>query len=103
MLSAIGYRLKMTYDFRYNKYFDIFEKYSTSVLDKLVGNETLIEAMKYGVMNGGKRVRAVLALAFADLLNVPEEEILPFSLAIECIHAYSLIHDDLPALDRTGE
>ena len=58
------------------------------------------EAMRYSFLNGGKRVRPVLALACADVLGVPHQEILPFALALEMIHTYSLIHDDLPAMDN---
>ncbi|HBK02625.1 MAG TPA: farnesyl-diphosphate synthase, partial [Clostridiales bacterium] len=49
---------------------------------------------------GGKRVRFVLALAAAEVYGVAEEDIKPFALAVELIHTYSLIHDDLPALDN---
>ena len=84
----------------YNSYLSRFEDYAHAVFDRLCGNETLVSAMKYSLFNGGKRIRAVLALSFADLLSVPGEQALPISLAIECIHAYSLIHDDLPALDN---
>ena len=56
--------------------------------------------MRYSLLNGGKRIRPVLALACADVLGLPETEILPFALALEMIHTYSLIHDDLPAMDN---
>ena len=56
--------------------------------------------MNYTLLNGGKRVRPVLALACADLLSVSHEDILPFALAVEMIHTYSLVHDDLPAMDN---
>ena len=61
--------------------------------------EKLREAMRYSLLAGGKRLRPVLALAAADLLGVGEEEILPYACALEMIHTYSLIHDDLPAMD----
>ncbi|MBQ4268440.1 MAG: polyprenyl synthetase family protein [Clostridia bacterium] len=56
--------------------------------------------MKYSLLVGGKRIRPVLALATADVLGLDREEILPFALAIEMTHTYSLIHDDLPAMDN---
>ena len=62
--------------------------------------DKLREAMRYSLLAGGKRLRPVLALAAAELLGVPEEEILPYACALEMIHTYSLIHDDLPAMDN---
>lgn len=61
--------------------------------------EGLIEAMRYSLLAGGKRVRPVLALATARALGRDAREVLPFALAVELIHTYSLIHDDLPAMD----
>ncbi len=60
----------------------------------------LTESMRYSLLSGGKRVRPVLFLAAADCLGVPYEAELNFALALECIHTYSLIHDDLPAMDN---
>ncbi|MFN8159773.1 MAG: farnesyl diphosphate synthase [Solirubrobacterales bacterium] len=59
----------------------------------------LEEAMRYSLLAGGKRVRPVLALATARALGAEPEEYLPAASAIELIHTYSLIHDDLPAMD----
>ncbi|HKZ12346.1 MAG TPA: farnesyl diphosphate synthase [Solirubrobacterales bacterium] len=59
----------------------------------------LEEAMRYSLLAGGKRVRPVLALATARALGAPPERFLPVAAAIELIHTYSLIHDDLPAMD----
>ena len=59
----------------------------------------LIEAMRYSLLAGGKRVRPVLALATARALGRDERDVLAFALAVELIHTYSLIHDDLPAMD----
>jgi geranylgeranyl diphosphate synthase type II len=59
----------------------------------------LEEAMRYSLLAGGKRVRPVLALATARALGAPPENFLPAASAIELIHTYSLIHDDLPAMD----
>jgi geranylgeranyl diphosphate synthase, type II len=59
----------------------------------------LEEAMRYSLLAGGKRIRPVLALATARALGLEQEELLPLAGAIELIHTYSLIHDDLPAMD----
>jgi len=59
----------------------------------------LEEAMRYSLLAGGKRVRPVLALATARALGAEPERFLPVASAIELIHTYSLIHDDLPAMD----
>jgi geranylgeranyl diphosphate synthase, type II len=59
----------------------------------------LEEAMRYSLLAGGKRIRPVLALATADALGRDRAEVLPLAGAIELIHTYSLIHDDLPAMD----
>jgi geranylgeranyl diphosphate synthase, type II len=63
------------------------------------GTARLEEAMRYSLLAGGKRIRPVLALATAEALDRPPAEILPLAAAIEMIHTYSLIHDDLPAMD----
>src|SRR6476646_11424947 len=59
----------------------------------------LQEAMRYSLLAGGKRVRPVLALATARALGAEPDRFLPGACAIELIHTYSLIHDDLPAMD----
>jgi geranylgeranyl diphosphate synthase, type II len=59
----------------------------------------LQEAMRYSLLAGGKRIRPVLALATAEALEVEPSTVLPLAGAIELIHTYSLIHDDLPAMD----
>ena len=59
----------------------------------------LEEAMRYSLLAGGKRVRPVLTLATARALGAEPERFLPVACAIELIHTYSLIHDDLPAMD----
>lgn len=69
-------------------------------LDELRYPEVIAEGMKYSVLNGGKRLRPILLLMTLDLLGVQEKKGLPMSVAIELIHSYSLVHDDLPALDN---
>jgi geranylgeranyl diphosphate synthase type II len=63
------------------------------------GTERLGEAMRYSLLAGGKRIRPVLALATAESVGRGPDEVLPLAAAIEMIHTYSLIHDDLPAMD----
>lgn len=62
-------------------------------------SQSVLEAMKYSIEAGGKRVRPVLLLSSCRLAGGKEEDALPFACAIEFIHTYSLIHDDLPAMD----
>ena len=62
---------------------------------------TLAEPMRHAL--GGKRVRPVLTLATADALGVPVEDVLPAAAAVELVHSFSLVHDDLPALDDDSE
>ncbi len=59
----------------------------------------LEQAMRYSLLAGGKRIRPVLALATATALGQPAENVLPLAAALEMVHSYSLIHDDLPAMD----
>jgi geranylgeranyl diphosphate synthase, type II len=63
------------------------------------GTAGLEDAMRYSLLAGGKRIRPVLALATAEALGRDAGEVLPLAAAIETIHTYSLIHDDLPAMD----
>ncbi|WP_246434517.1 polyprenyl synthetase family protein [Teredinibacter haidensis] len=60
----------------------------------------LLDAMRYSLLNGGKRIRPVLVTAAAHALAEPNAATDTYAAAIECIHAYSLIHDDLPAMDN---
>lgn len=59
-----------------------------------------VRAMRYSLFAGGKRVRPILAIAAAEALHARTEALLPAACALECIHTYSLIHDDLPAMDN---
>ncbi|GIW48223.1 MAG: farnesyl-diphosphate synthase [Deltaproteobacteria bacterium] len=60
---------------------------------------TLDESMRYSILAGGKRLRPVLCIASAEAVGGRAEDVLPVACAIEMIHTYSLIHDDLPAMD----
>jgi len=59
----------------------------------------LHQAMRYSVFAGGKRIRPILAMAAAEVVGGQAETVLPLAVSLECIHTYSLIHDDLPAMD----
>jgi len=69
------------------------------VVEKETPESNIYKAMRYSLMAGGKRLRPVLALAVCELLDGDIEEVMPYACAIEMIHTYSLIHDDLPAMD----
>ena len=60
----------------------------------------LYDAMEYALLGGGKRVRALLVYAAGDVTEAPQEVLTDIALAIEAIHAYSLVHDDLPCMDN---
>ena len=60
----------------------------------------VVEAMKYSVMNGGKRLRPYLMCECAALFGVPAQTVFPAAASLEMLHSYSLIHDDLPAMDN---
>lgn len=73
----------------------------TKLLDHYLphNQQRLHQAMRYACLNGGKRIRAFLVYATADAYQTPWETVDRLAIAIECIHAYSLVHDDLPAMD----
>ncbi len=63
------------------------------------GRARLFEAMRHATIGGGKRMRPLLVVAACDLFHIDRERALRVALAIECVHVYSLIHDDLPCMD----
>ena len=89
------------FDEKYAEYLNYFnvelEKYCRESLT--TKPEILGESMRYSVLLGGKRIRPVLMLAVGDIVGVPREKLIPFAIALELIHTYSLIHDDLPEMD----
>ena len=60
----------------------------------------LLHPMKYGVISGGKKIRSTIILNAGKLFNVKEKKLINICAAVECIHSYSLIHDDLPCMDN---
>ena len=86
----------------------VLKEYKTSIdayLEKVFSDRgydysKVIDAMAYSVAAGGKRIRPVLTLEFARIANSNIEKMMPLACAVELIHTYSLIHDDLPCLDN---
>ena len=81
-----------------------YAKFVNAQLDFLIPEEAvsekpLYESMRYSLLAGGKRVRPVLVLGFCKMCGGTEGQALPFACALEMIHTYSLIHDDLPCMD----
>lgn len=71
-----------------------------SYLDTAVGGTDIVsEAMRYSLSGGGKRIRPVLALEFCRICGGDVQKALPFAAAVEMMHTYSLVHDDLPCMD----
>lgn len=75
------------------------ENHLVPALEKEGVPSNLYESMKYSLMAGGKRLRPMLVLAVLEALEKPLERGVPFACALEMIHTYSLVHDDLPAMD----
>ena len=92
----------MNFKTKYNSLVELVNK----KLEELIAErdnfpaKSIIDAMKYSLSAGGKRLRPVLALAVCELLEGNPDDVLPYACAIEMIHTYSLIHDDLPAMDN---
>ncbi len=63
-------------------------------------NSLLIKPMKYGVISGGKKIRSTIILDTGKMFKVNEKKLINICAAVECIHSYSLIHDDLPCMDN---
>ncbi len=86
----------------YNEYLEYFndklDNFFVSLSKTVSG--TILESMQYAVKDGGKRIRPVLLLATAEILGLSRDDVIEFALAIEFIHSYSLVHDDLPAMDN---
>ena len=81
-------------------YMDLIDDYlKTSMDHKNSYQKKIYEAMEYSLFTGGKRLRPIIALKAYEIFDANLEKILPFAAAIEMIHTYSLIHDDLPSMD----
>ena len=89
----------MDYEARYKEYQQAIEGYLNGLFTRDVAYGKLYEAMRYAILGGGKRIRPVLTLEFARLGGIDWHLALPFACALELVHNYSLIHDDLPCMD----
>lgn len=91
----------MTYDERYAAYKAMLEPALKSAFGSRRGYsfDGLLDAMDYSLTSGGKRIRPVLTLEFARVCGGDPEQALPAACAVEMLHTYSLIHDDLPCMD----
>jgi geranylgeranyl diphosphate synthase type II len=86
-------------------YAELKAKFNAALIDFLrpyekTVNENLYDAMKYSVVNSGKRIRPILCMLGARFAGADEEKVMTFAIAAELIHTYSLVHDDLPAVDN---
>ena len=92
--------MKQEYEEKIHKIAEDVQRYLAQSLKKHGSPyDTLKEAMAYSANAGGKRIRPVLCVAFAELFGGVYEQALPLACAVEMIHTYSLIHDDLPCMD----
>lgn len=89
----------MIFDEQYARYRQMAEDALVAALDACGAPEPLLSAMRYSALAGGKRLRPVLLLAACEMGGTDAREALPYACAMEMIHTYSLIHDDLPAMD----
>jgi len=104
-LTATRAGARHTTEFDLASYLDRRTAEVNRALDKLLPAEktkpaTIHKAMRYSLFAGGKRMRPALCLAAAEACGGRTEDALPLACAVECIHTYSLIHDDLPAMDN---
>ena len=91
----------MNFNEQYNKYKLHFEAVLDNCLSKYCADDNVIfEAIKYSILDAGKRIRPVLCYATNEMLGGANELVDHFALAIEMIHTYSLVHDDLPCMDN---
>src|ERR1700721_639320 len=73
---------------------------ATTVSGEIARPERLMEAIRYSCLGGGKRLRPFMVVESANLFEVPRPQALMAGAALECVHCYSLVHDDLPAMDN---
>lgn len=89
----------MRFEEKYALLQDMIEKALTRHISMIKAPEPLLGAMRYSLLAGGKRIRPALLLAACEMAGGDMADAMPFAVAIEMIHTYSLIHDDLPAMD----
>ena len=90
----------MEFKEQYKKYLDAVEnQIDRQFMIEELPQKTVLEAMRYAICGGGKRIRPILVQAAAELCGANAEDAARVALAVECVHNYSLIHDDLPCMD----
>ena len=92
----------MNFELLNNAYRDYIEQYLKEIFDRFEGQpqKILYDAMQYSLLAGGKRLRPIFAFDFCRMCGGDWHEAAPLAAAVEMIHTYSLIHDDLPAMDN---
>ncbi|MGI6752514.1 MAG: polyprenyl synthetase family protein [Anaerovoracaceae bacterium] len=86
---------------QYIKWHELIEEHLLELLPEIDQKSvTLYDSMSYSLMAGGKRLRPILLLAACEFSGGDENSAIPYACALECIHTYSLIHDDLPSMDN---
>jgi geranylgeranyl diphosphate synthase, type II len=89
---------------RFARFVDHFEnslkEYMSHRRAESSGVDPLFDSMGYSLFSGGKRFRPQLCYAMAVALNLHVDQVIPYAMAVECVHTYSLIHDDLPCMDN---
>jgi geranylgeranyl diphosphate synthase type II len=89
----------------FSRYWSVRQKKVDAALDRFLPSAktkpaTIHEAMRYSIFAGGKRLRPIICLASAEVISGQSDDAIPLACAVECIHTYSLIHDDLPSMDN---
>lgn len=89
----------------FNQKYDMLQETINNYIDSIIPKEyksigRILDSMRYSLFAGGKRLRPILMLAVGEVFNAQVKDLLPFCAGIEMIHTYSLIHDDLPAMDN---
>lgn len=90
----------MKFESKYNLYCEYVEKALFEALNNVKEKNRVYEAMKYSLTAGGKRLRPVLALSVCEAYGKNKKEAINLAAALEMVHTYSLIHDDLPCMDN---
>ena len=89
-----------TFEAEKQRYAALIEAYLSGCFTQDAPQKVLFEAMRYSLLAGGKRLRPALTLALCEICGGEAEAALPFAAAVEMVHTYSLIHDDLPCMDN---
>jgi len=92
--------MKSSFSEKMLQYQNAVERYLDGLFTEDVSQRRLYEAMRYSLLAGGKRIRPILVLEFCRVCGGQVERAMPLAAAIEMVHTYSLIHDDLPCMDN---